>query len=163
MLVHSRLAHSCFAVHVIYWFVCGLHSHMDKDYIGEYCGHGQSKTAFILKGAPGDPYNGKILKVTAKPDIEPLVFTKMTERSPGITSRILYSSLGYGSNQQRYYCWITERTIPLDQMLNLLPDVARDRCILAAMMRCADFTRWRRFALSSFFHFSVFFLVKTTD
>ena len=27
MLVHSRLAHSCFA---IYWFVCGLHSHMDE-------------------------------------------------------------------------------------------------------------------------------------
>ena len=27
-----------------------------KDYIGEYCGHGQSKTAFILNGASGDPF-----------------------------------------------------------------------------------------------------------
>ena len=28
-----------------------------KDYIGEYCGHGQSKTAFILNGPSGDPPN----------------------------------------------------------------------------------------------------------
>ena len=32
-------------------------------YIGEYWGHGASKTAFILNGAIGDPFNGKILKV----------------------------------------------------------------------------------------------------
>ena len=61
-----------------------------RDYIGEYYGHGQSKTAFILNGAPGDPYDGKILKVTAKRDSELSVFTEMTERSPGTTLRILY-------------------------------------------------------------------------
>ena len=63
--------------------------HGAKEYIGEYYGHGKSKTVFILNGASGDPYDGKILKVTAEPDIEPDVFTKMTERSPGTTSRIL--------------------------------------------------------------------------
>ena len=36
-----------------------------KDYIAEYCGHGQSKTAFLLNGAIGDPFHGKILKLTA--------------------------------------------------------------------------------------------------
>ena len=65
-----------------------------KEYIGEYCGHGQSKTAFILNGAPGDPYDGKILKVTANPDNEPHVFTEMTVRSPGTALRILYNSFG---------------------------------------------------------------------
>ena len=45
-----------------------------KEYIGEYCGHGQSKTAFTLNGAPGDPHDGKILKVTTKPDTEPYMY-----------------------------------------------------------------------------------------
>ena len=114
MLVHSRLAHSCFAVHVIYWFVCGLHSHMDKDYIGEYCGHGQSKTAFILNGPSGDPLCGKILKVASRGDREPSVFTQMEMRCPGSTLKILYNALG-SDGAQVYYCWITDRTIPLEQ------------------------------------------------
>ena len=54
-----------------------------KEYIGEYCGHGQTKTAFILEGTPSDPYNGKILKVAANYDHEPYVFTEMTVQSPG--------------------------------------------------------------------------------
>ena len=114
------------------------HEDKRKVYIGEYYGHGQSKTAFILKDDLGDEYNGKILKVTAEPDIEPSVFKKMTERSPGITSRILYCSLGYGSDQQRYYCWITERTIPLDRLLKSSLDVLKQRCILAAMLCLAQ-------------------------
>ena len=44
-----------------------------KDYIGEYCGHGQSKTAFILNGPSGDPFCGKILKVASHEDREPSV------------------------------------------------------------------------------------------
>ena len=127
-----------------------------KEYIGEYYGHGQSNTAFILNGAPGDPYDGKILKVTAKLDIEPSVFTEMTERSPGTTLRILYSSLGVGNLQQRYYCWITERTIPLDQLLKSALDVAREKCILAAMLCvCNAFENGLRLSDCNFFDLGV--------
>ena len=60
-----------------------------KDYIGEYCGHGQSKTAFILNGPSGDPFCGKILKVASHEDREPSVFTQMEMRCPGSTLKIL--------------------------------------------------------------------------
>ena len=112
-----------------------------KDYIGEYYGHGQEKTTFRLNGELGDLYHGKVLKVAAKPCCEPDLFTKMRERSPCITSRILYSSLGYANNRQQYYCWITERTIPLDRLLKCSLDVLKDRCMLAAILclvQCAQ-------------------------
>ena len=139
---HSRAPDIGMRIHVTMPYEDGPQR---KEYIGEYCGHGQSKTAFILNGAPGDPYDGKILKVTAKPDNEPQVFTEMEVRSPGTTLRIHYNSLGvvnlldHGDPwQQRYYCWITERTIPLDQFLSGAPDVAPDRCIVAAMLCVAE-------------------------
>ena len=119
---HSRAPDIGMRIHVTMPYEDGPQR---KEYIGEYCGHGQSKTAFILNGAPGDPYDGKILKVTANPDNEPHVFTEMTVRSPGTALRILYNSLGVVNLQaltvvvdhgvaqpftKRHYCWITERT-----------------------------------------------------
>lgn len=109
-----------------------------KKYIGAYCGHGQSKTAFILNGASGDPYNGKILKVTSAFDKEPRIFTEMTKRSPGTTSEILDNSYGVVKGGERYHCWITKRTIPLDQLLEDGRDVWPERCILAALLCCAQ-------------------------
>jgi len=135
---HSRAPDIGMRIHVTMPYEDGPQR---KEYIGEYCGHGQSKTAFILNGAPGDPYDGKILKVTANPDNEPHVFTEMTVRSPGTALRILYNSLGVANLEQRHYCWITERTIPLDQFLSGAPDVAPDRCILAAIMCVAECAR----------------------
>ena len=128
---HSRTPDIGMRIHVTMPYEDGPQR---KEYIGEYCGHGQSKTAFILNGAPGDPYDGKILKVTANPDNEPRVFTEMMVRSPGTALRILYNSLGVVNLQQRYYCWITERTIPLDQLLKSSLDVSRKRCMVAAML-----------------------------
>ena len=203
MLVHSRLAHSCFA---IYWFVCGLHSHMDEGwtkphlllerlpvtreikqkgnhtrnpdvgfrirvsteygdasdgariqttYIAEYCGHGKSKTAFILNGAIGDPFNGKILKVTTAYDSEPYVFGQMETRCPGSTLRILYNAFGF-DEERLYYCWITDRTIPLDQLMNSGLPVDRESCVLAVLMltsRCG--LAGLRLSDCGFFNFGV--------
>ena len=208
MLVHSRLAHSCFAVHVIYWFVCGLHSHMDETwtkphliferlpatreiqqkgnhdrnpdvgfrisvsmqygdgsdgacikttYIAEYCGHGASKTAFILNGAIGDPFNGKILKVTTAYDTEPSVFGQMETRCPGSTLKILYNAFGFDEDEGGlYYCWITDRAIPLDQLMNSGLSVDRERCVLAVLMltsRCG--LAGLRLSDCGFFNFGV--------
>ena len=102
-------------------------------YIAEYCGHGASKTAFILNGAPGDPFNGKILKVALACDTEPSVFGQMETRCPGSTLRILYNAHGF-DGEQWYYCWITDRTIPLDQLINSGLPVDRERCVLAVLM-----------------------------
>ena len=54
-----------------------------KDYIGEYCGHGQSKTAFILNGPSGDPFHGKILKVIANSSTRRSDETGMTRSHSG--------------------------------------------------------------------------------
>ena len=102
-------------------------------YIAEYCGHGASKTAFILNGAIGDPFNGKILKVALACDTEPSVFGQMETRCPGSTLRILYNAHGF-DGEQWYYCWITDRTIPLDQLINSGLPVDRERCVLAVLM-----------------------------
>ena len=102
-------------------------------YIGEYWGHGKSKTAFILNGPSGDPFNGKILKVALACDTEPSVFGEMETRCPGSTLRILYNAHGY-DGEQWYYCWITDRTIPLDQLMNSGLPVDRERCVLAVLM-----------------------------
>ena len=102
-------------------------------YIAEYCGHGASKTAFILNGAIGDPFNGKILKVAEKYDTEPSVFGQMETRCPGSTLRILHNAYGC-DGERHYYCWITDRTIPLDQLMNSGLPVDRERCVLAVLM-----------------------------
>ena len=104
-----------------------------KDYIGEYCGHGQSKTAFILNGPSGDPLCGKILKVASREDREPSVFTQMEMRCPGSTLKILYNALG-SDGAQVYYCWITDRTIPLDQLLESKMPIHAEACILAVLL-----------------------------
>ena len=86
-------------------------------YDAEYRGHGQSKTAFVLK-APGEPFHEMILKLAAKPDPEPEVFRAMPADA---TLQILYECDGWHGNTQ-YHCWITERAIPLDEFVRD-PDV----------------------------------------
>ena len=111
-----------------------------QDYVGEHYGHGNTKTAFLLHGAPGDPFHGKILKVTDLPDTEPAVFADLAVRCPGTTSNILYKARGVLNPEHAYYCWITERTIPLVKFLSDVPEVLPEKCILAAMLcmaRCA--------------------------
>ena len=124
-------------------------------YIGEYWGHGKSKTAFILNGPSGDPFNGKILKVALACDSEPSVFGQLETRCPGSTLRILYNAHGY-DGEQLYYCWITDRTIPLDQLMNSGLPVDRERCVLAVLMltsRCG--LAGLRLSDCGFFNFGV--------
>ena len=111
-------------------------------YTAEYCGHGGSKTAFLLNGNPSLPFHDKILKVTAKEDVEPKVFATMEKRCPGTTLKILYNAYGavHGGAVQ-YYCWITDRTIPLNQFLVDVPGVLPQRCVLAVVLCSAQCVR----------------------
>ncbi len=83
------------------------------EYYGEYLGHGQSKTAFELQ-CPGGRFDGTVLKVAKTVDMEPSVFAQGSQH--GLTTSILYENIGKDGSR-RYHCWITERTIPLDQFL----------------------------------------------
>ena len=105
--------------------------HVSKTYTAydaEYRGHGQSKTAFVLK-APGEPFHEMILKVAAKPDPEPEVFRAMPAAA---TLQILYECEGRHGNTQ-YHCWITERAIPLDEFVRD-PAANKQQCTLGAFM-----------------------------
>ena len=105
------------------------------EYYGEYLGHGQSKTAFELQ-CPGARFDGSVLKVAKTLDLEPSVFAQGSQH--GLTTSILYENRG-NDGSRRYHCWITERTIPLDQFLQY-HGADKQRCSLAAfvcMLRAA--------------------------
>jgi len=107
------------------------------EYRGEYLGHGQSKTAFELH-CSGAMFHGKVLKAAKKIDTEPDVFR---EGAPfGFTTRIYYDCDGVdAATGLRFHCWITDRTIPLDEFCRDKVAI-RSRCSLAAfhcMLRAA--------------------------
>ena len=101
-------------------------------YYGKYLGHGQSKTVFELF-CPGERFHGNVIKVSNKQDMEPSVFRKTAPLH--LTTKILYNCFGEDAcSHRRYHCWITERTIPLDEFCR--DDAAiKHRCSLAAF-RC---------------------------
>ena len=99
------------------------------EYYGEYLGHGQSKTAFELHG-PGAPFHGQVLKVAKAHDMEPSVFREAAQAS--LTTSVLYNCDGVdAASGKRYHCWITDRTIPLDDFCRN-NDAIKSRCSLAA-------------------------------
>ena len=83
------------------------------EYGGRYLGHGQSTTAFELNH-PGEMFHGNVLKVAKANDMEPSVFM---EAAPlGLTTCIYYNCDGVDADTgHRFHCWITDRTIPLDE------------------------------------------------
>ena len=101
------------------------------EYYGKYLGHGQSKTAFELF-CPGARFHGNVIKVSKVQDIEPSVFRKTAPLH--LTTSILYNCHGVDAHSdRRYHCWITERTIPLDEFCR--DDAAiKQRCSLAAFV-----------------------------
>ena len=101
------------------------------EYHGKYLGHGQSKTAFELF-CPGARFHGNVIKVSKAQDIEPSVFRKTAPLH--LTTSILYNCHGVDAHSdRRYHCWITERTIPLDEFCR--DDAAiKHRCSLAAFL-----------------------------
>ena len=113
-----------------------------EEYYGEYRGHGQSKTAFELKSYEVNQsgrFDGKVLKVSREPDMEPSVFRRTSNF--GVTTSILYEGVGVDvASGKRFHCWITERTIPLDDLCKY-EDIIKTRCSLAAfccMLRAAQ-------------------------
>ena len=113
-----------------------------EEYYGEYRGHGQSKTAFELKSYEANQsgrFDGKVLKVSREQDMEPSVFRRTS--TFGVTTSILHEGVGVdAASGKRFHCWITERTIPLDDLCKY-EDIIKTRCSLAAfccMLRAAQ-------------------------
>ena len=104
-----------------------------EEYYGVYLGHGQSKTAFELKSYECNQnlrFDGKVLKVSRKKDMEPLVFTEASKC--GVATSILYDGGGVDVvSGQPFHCWITDCTIPLDELCRC-EDIINKRCTLAA-------------------------------
>ena len=131
------------------------------EYYGEYLGHGHAKTAFELH-CPGARFHGKVLKVARKNDMETSVFTVASQF--GLTTSILYNCEGVDSESGlRYHCWITDRTIPLDEFCRY-DGAVKSRCSLAAfccILRAAQYG----LILSDchFFNFGVRFTESATE
>jgi hypothetical protein len=100
----------------------------DIEYSGDYVGHGQSKTVFKLH-CPNEYFDGTILKVAKKMDMEPGVFTQAYQY--GLTTRILYNAGMAQHAGAFYHCWITEPTIPLDEFAQYY-GAEKCKCTLAA-------------------------------
>ena len=130
------------------------------DYYGEYLGHGQSKTAFELKFmtspivSPSARFHGKVLKISRAKDMEPAVF-KVTS-AMGVTTSILYDGVGVDAESGcQFHCWITDRTIPLDEVCRYT-DAIKSKCSLAAfccILRAAH--QGLRVSDCAFFNFGV--------
>ena len=104
-----------------------------EEYYGVYLGHGKSKTAFLLNSYEWKQklrFDGKVLKVSRKMDMEPEVFEEASKH--GVTTRILYKARGVDVvTEQQYHCWITDRAIPLDELCRY-EEINRKRCAVAA-------------------------------
>ena len=97
---------------------------------GVYLGHGQSKTTFRLISNGSETY--EVLKIARKKDIEPEVFCAVSNYD--LCTPILHNGWGKQvSDGGSYHCWITERTIPLDEFVKCrMAD--RKQCTLAAFI-----------------------------
>ena len=61
------------------------------EYYGEYIGHGQSKTAFVLDNQDAK-FHGKVLKVSKTEDMDPAIFTRASQHN--VTTSIYYNCGG---------------------------------------------------------------------
>ena len=101
-----------------------------EEYTGLYLSRGMSKTVFILQGSDSQAmFHDKVLKTTRVFDAEPLVFKQMQ----GSTPKLLYNCYGYDGHN-KYHCWVAERCIPLNELVNV-DGINKEKCILAAC-RC---------------------------
>ena len=73
-----------------------------EDYYGIYLGHGQSKTAYELISISKKRarFDGKVLKVAAKPDKEPSVCRESCQF--GVTTSILFEAQGVDESGGKY-------------------------------------------------------------
>ena len=112
-----------------------------EDYYGIYLGHGQSKTAYELISISKERarFDGKVLKVAAKPDKEPSVCREACQF--GVTTSILYEAEGVDeSSGKHFHSWIVDRCIPLDEICRY-EETRKSACSLAAfccLLRAAE-------------------------
>ena len=133
--------------------------HENVEYTGVYLDHGTWKTVYELKlnhraytyldgevlkvaqhhdGDGPHPCKeyGDVLKVTRDTDIEPEVFRHLRNNCPQcdiVTPEVLYEATGYDQDE-RFHCWITERCIPMHQVLTC-DKINKERCVLG-VCRC---------------------------
>ena len=112
-----------------------------QQYYGEYIGHGLYKISFLLRKSPdisaagayateyAPQFDGKVLKLSKRTDIEPEVFRRAS--SLGVTTSILFETTAIDTDtNQQFHCWITERCIPLDKIIRQFT-VKPTRCSIA--------------------------------
>ena len=130
-------------------------------YYGEYLGHGLNKTAFELH-CPGERIHGKVIKVARANDVEPSVFTEASKFD--LTTSILYNCTGVDSDGgRRFHCWITDRSIPLDEFCRY-DGADKSRCSLAAfccILRAAQHGLY--LSDCNFFNFGIQFTENDTE
>ena len=101
-----------------------------KVFFGVYLAHGQSKTTFRLISNGLETY--EVLKIARKQDMEPEVFSAASNYN--LCPLILHNGWGRRvSDQCSFHCWITERTIPLDEFIQCSM-ANRSQCTLAAFI-----------------------------
>jgi len=132
---HSRRPDLAMRIRIYIWV-----ENAWQEFSGVYLGHGQSKTTFRL--VDGASKTNGVLKVARKEDMEPGVFAAISQY--GLCPPILHNGLGKHANDRRsnekWHCWITERTIPLDEFVKS-PMANRSQCTLAALiclLECAS-------------------------
>ena len=108
-----------------------------NQYRGEFLGQGLSKFVFGLHRIDGK-YHGMVLKMVKyqlpnqAPDMEPEVFAEAQSAVPPFAPKIHYDGVGVDKDtQNRYHCWITDRTIPLHEFCKSGLGI-KHRCSLAA-------------------------------
>ena len=99
----------------------------EASYTAQYVGHGKSKVAFELTAVTandphgsGSGFSGQILKLCAVPDLEPGIFTMLCVTDVYPTTNVMNRCSEYdryGQFVKDWYCWISEKTWPLDQVL----------------------------------------------
>ena len=107
---------------------------------GTYLGHGLSKVAFFLE-------DGRVLKLSALDDMEPVVFKELQRRSGGehLCPEVYESSTcsemtASSKPKHKWLAWIAQYTPPLSKILEM-PETDRLACIISALyvlVRCAQ-------------------------
>ena len=101
------------------------------EYYGEYIGHGQSKTAFVLDNKDAE-FHGKVLKASKTEDPEPAIFTRASTHN--LSTNIYYNCGGVDDATNRlYHCWITDLVVPLDDFCRR-DGVFKPQCVLGAVI-----------------------------
>mgnify|MGYP005714728277 CR=1 FL=1 len=131
------------------------------EYYGEYIGHGQSKTAFVLDNKDAK-FHGKVLKVSKTEDMEPAIFTRASEHN--VTTSI-YDNCGGVDDATAciYHCWITDFAVPLDDFCRK-DGVSKRKCVLAAV-KCLLYAAMQGYYLSDchFYNFGVVLTENATE